>query len=364
MSDAVARVLAFYLPQYHPIPENDAWWGKGFTEWTNVTKARPLFQGHCQPRLPADLGFYDLRVPEVREAQAELARNHGVEGFCYWHYWFGNGKRLLQRPFEEVLQSGRPDFPFCLAWANESWSGVWHGACNRILMEQTYPGEVDQAEHFRCVLRAFRDRRYLRVNGKPLFIVYRPTLLPEPRAFAERWRRWAEAAGLKGLFLAGVGHEKWKPAAAGFDARIPAEPGCMIRRIPWSLLDRLSWRLFRKRFAPLLAALRSRPTIYRYETLVAHGLPQELPPETIPSVVPNWDNTPRCGERGAVFVGATPERFGKMLRQALRSIASRPFEERLLVIKSWNEWAEGNYLEPDQESGCRRLEILRGCVVG
>lgn len=136
---ARARVIAYYPPQYHPIQENDEWWGKGFTEWTNVAKAKPLFPGHYQPHLPADLGFYDLRVPEVRHEQAEMARSHGVEGFCYWHYWIG-GRRLLERPFNEVLKSGEPDFPFCLAWANESWTGVWHGSPQTTLMEQTYPG--------------------------------------------------------------------------------------------------------------------------------------------------------------------------------------------------------------------------------
>ena len=156
------EVLALYLPQFHPIPENDRWWGKGFTEWTNVTRAVPLFRGHVQPHLPADLGFYDLRVGEVREAQADLARRHGVTGFCYWHYWFA-GHQLLQRPLDEVVASGRPDFPFCVAWANQSWSGIWHGAPNRILIEQTYPGPDDDLAHFRSLTAAFEDPRYIRI---------------------------------------------------------------------------------------------------------------------------------------------------------------------------------------------------------
>src|SRR5262249_41646184 len=156
------RVIAFYLPQFHPIPENDAWWGPGFTEWTNVSLARPLFRGHYQPRVPGELGFYDLRMPETRAAQAALARAHGIEAFCYWHYWFA-GKQLLERPFEEVLASHEPDFPFCLAWANESWTGIWHGAPHRMLVQQTYPGLADHEAHFRVWLRAFEDARYVTV---------------------------------------------------------------------------------------------------------------------------------------------------------------------------------------------------------
>ena len=192
------RLIAYYLPQYHPIPENDAWWGNGFTEWTNVAKAKPLFRGHYQPHIPADLGFYDLRVPEVREAQAALAREAGIEGFCYWHYWFG-GKRLLERPFDEVLASGKPDFPFCLAWANASWTGIWYGADDRILQEQTYPGLEDHRAHFEALLPAFKDPRYIRVDGKPLFMIFQPVdLSADVIAF---WQQLALAAGLPGITL-------------------------------------------------------------------------------------------------------------------------------------------------------------------
>ena len=193
-----ARLIAFYLPQFHPIPENDLWWGAGFTEWTNVAKAKPLFQRHYQPRSPADLGYYDLRVPEVRVAQAKLARDAGIEGFCYWHYWFA-GKRLLERPFNEVLNSGEPDYPFCLGWANESWSGIWHGAPNRILMEQTYPGTQDYERHFYAVLDAFQDARYIRVRNKPLFVIYRPLEIPKCSAFLEQWQTLASKNGLDGI---------------------------------------------------------------------------------------------------------------------------------------------------------------------
>lgn len=194
------RIIALYLPQFHPIPENDGWWGKGFTEWRNVGKAQPLFRGHYQPRVPADLGYYDLRVSEAREAQAEMAKKYGVEGFCYWHYWFGNGKRLLERPFQEVLLSGSPDYPFCLAWANESWKGFFHGVNGReTLIEQQYGSEDDYKEHFYSLLPAFKDPRYIRVDGKPLFMIYSPLSLPDARSFISLWQKLAYENGIAGV---------------------------------------------------------------------------------------------------------------------------------------------------------------------
>ena len=214
--------IAFYLPQYYPIPENDEWWGKGFTEWTNVTKAKPLFEGHKQPHFPADLGYYDLRVPEVREQQAQLAREAGIEGFCYWHYWFGNGKRLLERPFNEVLKSGKPDFPFCLAWANETWSGIWNGVSEKVLMKQEYPGLKDYEDHFYTILPAFKDKRYMRVDGKPLFVVYNPDDLPDMKVFCDYFNELAIKNGLKGLHLVANSYHGnplcFNPYHFGFDS--------------------------------------------------------------------------------------------------------------------------------------------------
>jgi len=215
-----ARAIALYLPQFHPVPENDAWWGRGFTEWTNTAKAKPMFRGHAQPHVPADLGFYDLRVPETRAAQAALARRYGIEAFCYYHYWFA-GRRILERPFAEVLASGQPDFPFCLCWANQTWSGIWHGAPDRILIEQTYPGPADHEAHFSALRPAFADPRYLRVEGRPLFLVYKPEELPDPAASLALWRRLAEAAGLGGLHILGMtSAPAWNPTVAGFDGKV------------------------------------------------------------------------------------------------------------------------------------------------
>lgn len=346
------RLIAFYLPQFHPIPENDAWWGNGFTEWTNVAKAKPRFPGHYQPRVPADLGFYDLRVAETRAAQAELARSHGIEGFCYYHYWFG-GRRILNRPFDEVIASGEPDFPFCLCWANESWTGVWHGSPRKTLVEQTYPGEDDHARHFETLLPAFRDRRYIRVDGKPLFAIYSPGKLPNARATLDLWRRMAHAAGLPGLYFVGVSWDfDWDPQAYGFDAAI-------LQR----LAPRRSWM----RAGDLRALARlgtgrllGWPSIHPYREAIRHLLPDRLAADNrFPCVVPNWDNTPRSGSRGLVLQGSTPALFREHLHQALELVRKHPDTQRLVFVKSWNEWAEGNHLEPDLRFGMTYLEALK-----
>lgn len=196
------RAIAFYLPQYHPIPENDEWWGKDFTEWTNVRKNKPLFPGHLQPKIPGELGYYDLRDAAARQAQADLARSAAISGFCYWHYWF-EGERLLERPFNEVMQTGKPDFPFCLGWANESWAGVWHGNPEHILKQQNYPGAEDEQRHFEWLTPAFHDPRYLRIDDKPIFYVYKPRSIPECRRFVDHWQNLAVKAGLKGVYFIG-----------------------------------------------------------------------------------------------------------------------------------------------------------------
>lgn len=343
------RLVAYYLPQYHPIPENDEWWGKGFTEWTNVVKAKPLFNGHYQPRLPADLGFYDLRVPETREAQAAMAKEHGIEAFCYWHYWF-NGKRLLERPFNDVLTSGHPDFPFCLAWANQTWSGIWHGAPERILIEQTYPGLDDHMKHFYALLEAFSDNRYLKIDDKPLFLIYRPKF-PDSKRVTDLWRELAVKAGLKGLYLVGEEKASWIPQEHGFDASVPhpvnelagsAEKCHRFRRL--KRMYKKLWRL---------------PTLYPYEEILRVRMPGSPPGvERFPCILPNWDNTPRSGRNGLVLCGSTPELFGLHIQQEFSKVDNRNQDRRIIFIKSWNEWAEGNYLEPDMKFGRAYLEVL------
>ena len=352
MTDKRVRPIAFYLPQFHPIPENDEWWGKGFTEWTNVARARPLFRGHYQPHIPADLGFYDLRVPETRAAQAELARQYGIEGFCYWHYWLGGGKHLLERPFEEVLKSGEPDFPFCLAWANHSWKGIWFGAPKTTLIEQTYPGLDDHRAHFSFLLRAFSDHRYLTVDDKPLFYIYRPHEIPEVKRVTDLWRELAYRAGLKGLHLVGESLPPDRVEEFGFDAASYSHH----RHIGFVLPKNKHM----KRLVQFCRRLFRRPSVYTYQQAMEFFLrPGQSAPNEYPSIVPNWDSTPRLGWAGVVLHNATPELFRVHVREALQKVAHKPFERRIIFIKSWNEWAEGNHLEPDLKYGRAHLKVIR-----
>lgn len=365
---ASARSIAFYLPQYHPIPENDKWWGAGFTEWTNVAKSRPLYKGHVQPRLPADLGFYDLRVPEVREQQAALARFAGIEGFCYWHYWFGNGKRALERVFSDVLASGEPDFPFCLGWANESWTGRWHGLDTAVILEQTYPGKEDYRYHFESLLPAFNDRRYLEVDGRKIFLIYRPGLVPDLGFFLDFWNDLASRHGLSPFFFISgdslFDHTAFPHIEGNVRGReiyrVAASTG---RRGAVGVLER-AMRRHGRNPARLLEFLGSQPLRRSYSEFVKAWCAQEIDENLFPCVVPNWDNTPRAGKRGFVLDGSTPVDFSKMVISEIRKIRHRPYERRLLFIKSWNEWAEGNYLEPDQYHGTQYLDVLRTCLWG
>jgi hypothetical protein len=343
------ELSAFYLPQFHPIPENDRWWGAGFTEWTNVRKARPLFPGHRQPVEPGELGHYSLLDPSIRLRQVQLARAHGITSFCYWHYWFA-GRRLLERPLQDVLASGEPEFPFFIGWANESWTGVWHGAPRRMLMQQTYPGPADDRAHFEALLPAFRDARYVRRDGRPVFLILKPARIPDPVAFVARWQGMAREAGLGGLYVLGYctpaePHETY--LADGYDAAVYVD-------LP---IER-SWRTRLRD-----AARATWPHLGPGRFPVARE--PALPPAVLgtgchPCVFPNWDNTPRSGRRGVVALGTSPATFERHLTAALRfEMRREPRPDRQLVmIKSWNEWAEGNYLEPDARDGRAWLEAV------
>ena len=349
------RLLAYYLPQFHPIPENDEWWGKGFTEWTNVGKAKSLFPGHEQPKLPSELGYYDLRVPETREAQAALAREYGIDGFCYWHYWFGNGKQLLERPFNEVLESGKPDFPFCLAWANEPWKGFWHGLKDRqILIDQLYPGEQDYIDHFYSVLPAFKDPRYIRVDGKPIFMVYRPFDLPDAKEFMTLWKQLAIDNDLPGIYFVGM---------TIFDDSVDN-----IRSMGFDAINLVGMERFRCHRKPVKYSIVSKlyKMIYGckqvafYEDASRYFVTDiEKRNDVYPTAISNWDHTPRTGKKGLVLHGSTPTLFMRHLNKLKEACQSKDNEHNIIFLKSWNEWGEGNYVEPDMVWGRQYLEAIR-----
>lgn len=374
------RIIGLYLPQYHPIPENDEWWGKGFTEWTNVAKARPLFRGHYQPRIPADLGFYDLRLPEVREQQAQLAREAGLEGFCYYHYWFGNGRQLLERPFNEVLASGKPDFPFCLCWANHDWtSKTWQKGNNfrrdSMIMKMEYSKE-DYVRHFNYVLPAFRDPRYITVDGKPLFAVWAPHHIPDAREFIDLWQQLARENGLPGIHF--VGHTdnagKGLPGQAadyysadkakeyyqavldlGFDAVMSSGYRRAVALLQGK--TRMMWRMLSgKTFAPTYSKM-------DYSRLMAnYYVPEDAGENIYPTLLPQWDRTPRAGKNSEIVVDSTPDRFQETVETAIELIRQKEPEHQLLFLKAWNEWGEGDYVEPDLKFGHGYIQAIRQAI--
>lgn len=350
-----AKVIAFYLPQFHPFKENDEWWGKGFTEWHNVAKARPLFRGHVQPHIPADLGFYDLRLPETRELQAELAKEAGVDGFCYWHYWFGNGKQLLEKPLQEVIRLKKPDFPFCLGWANHSWmKKLWSSDISptnyELLIEQTYPGPEDTDNHFYTMLPAFKDPRYMRIDNRLVFLVYEPQHHPHMKEFLERWQELAKKEGLGGFY---------------FIAQCKRNPELdLYRSLPFDALnyDCLYYLLNASRFRKMLAYVFRHPISTRYQSILHTYDTSKIVEGVYPTIYPNWDTTPRRGMIGTLFTGSTPELFEQHVRQIIDVTPKNKDGEKVIFLKSWNEWAEGNYMEPDTQFGHRYLEALHNAL--
>ena len=376
-----ARIIALYLPQFHPIPENDRWWGPGFTEWTNVAKAKPLFRGHQQPKIPANLGFYDLRLPETREAQAELAREAGIEGFCYYHYWFG-GKELLERPFREVVASGKPDFPFCLCWANHSWSNkTWNRKSamqeNSMLMEQVYPGREDDVAHFMSILPALKDDRYIRIDGRPVFVLYSPWDHPHVREWIQTWRQLSVEHGLPGLYMIGICDStltfRQKPDGTRERVMPNLESSAELFQTVLDMgFDAVN--SFGKRRGEMLSAGKYQDLaktavrrlgvpvgqLYEYaKTVKGFFAPEDRWENVFPTILPQWDRTPRMASYDGVYVHATPEAFEKHVRQAVDIVSGKEPEHRVIFLKSWNEWGEGNYVEPDTEYGTGFLTAIR-----
>lgn len=352
MSSSV-RLIAFYLPQFHPIPENDYWWGKGFTEWRNVTGAKPVFPGHYQPHLPADLGFYDLRISQVREEQALMAREHGIYGFCYYYYYF-NGKKLLQLPLEEMIQSGKPDFPFCICWANENWTRRWDGYESEILIKQQHSLN-DDVNFIQQLFPAFKDKRYIRINGRLLMLVYRVDLLPDPLKTAEIWREQVREEMGEELYLCAVNGwvKEIDPVKIGFDATV---------QFPLDINTEISVDLSQfcrqhhvnyKHFKDY--------SIYDYRKAIAFITNYKKPYyKFFRGVFPSWDNTPRRQNAGKIFIHSNPELFKLFLKRTIDlTLSEQEGEERLIFINAWNEWAEGTHLEPDQKYGFEWLNAIK-----
>lgn len=354
------QVIAFYLPQFHPTKENDEWWGKGFTEWTSVGKARPLFKGHYQPRVPADLGYYDLRIPEVRQQQVDLAKEAGISGFCYWHYWFGNDRELLEMPFNEVLGSGKPDFPFCLGWANESWyAKVWDASAeskDKLLIEQLYPGKEDYINHFKKYKIAFADHRYICKNGQPIFLIYQPQNFPGVADFVEIWNDLLKAEGIanKFYFVANIQDENLADdmIRKGFDA-VTMQPLIRIKRNQGNNIISFQAKRVAQHFTKRpLNTFSYKKTIDSLSDKVF-----DTREDVIPFILPNWDHSPRSGRYGVILNDCCPNYFREHVDNVLDIVKLK--ENKLVFLKSWNEWAEGNYMEPDLRFGKGYIEVLK-----
>lgn len=375
-----ARVIAYYLPQFHPTKINDKYWGKGFTEWTNVTKAKPQYRGHYQPQIPADLGFYDLRLPEIRQAQADMARENGVEGFMYWNYWFGNGKKILEMPIEELMRTAKPDFPFCVGWANHDWSNKTWQKTKRftkdtVFLKQEYLGKQDYTDYFYYLLPMFRDHRYIKVDEKPLFYVFDPDSCPDMKEFIQLWQHLAEKNGIPGIhFVAradsiGKADEIYKKnfmneVKARYDRYIDmgfdAVSSMSFRRaeiLATGFFKKIIRNIRRKIFGYALNS-------HDYMKLTEHYYTDEDKLDYVyPQITPRKDKTPRAGKNALVYTGSTPEKFRIAIKMALEKIKDKDDEHKILFLNSWNEWGEGSYMEPDIVWGHQYLDVLREEIV-
>ncbi|WP_300727652.1 glycoside hydrolase family 99-like domain-containing protein [uncultured Bacteroides sp.] len=341
------KLIAYYLPQFYQIPFNDAYWGKGYTEWTATTKAKPLFKGHYQPHIPADLGFYNLLMPEAREAQAEMAKEYGIDGFCYWHYWFGGGKTIMEKPIEAVLRLGKPDFPFCFAWANHNWGNP---KTQEVTIIQEYLGDEDIIAHFNYLLPFFKDHRYIKIDNKPIFTLFSPPAIPDINHFIQLWNQLAMNNGFNGIHFIGslqsnINLKKYK----SYD----------LDSITTIHLDNYIYhqskikQYFQKYF----------PTHFNrisFEEASKYFITElEKNEHIIPTIIAGWDHSPRSGKKGLILTDYTPNSFKKHIEQVFKLISMK--QNKLCFIKSWNEWGEGNHLEPDLRYGLKFLETLAEC---
>ena len=368
------KVIAFYLPQFHQIPENDKWWGEGFTEWENVRKAKPCFQGHQQPKVPLNNHYYDLTEDTVKIWQASLAKQYGIFGFCYYHYWFKDGKKLLEKPAEQMLDNKEIDLPFCFSWANENWSKNWDGGNHEVIMPQKYGGRADWEAHLQYLLPFFRDERYITVQGKPLFIIYKPEQIIDIYQMVRYFRKRLKEEGFPGICMAFQ-----FPAYYGdmyyrndiFDYRIAFEPvfsrsqtvygksGTDHRvRIIRRILGEYPISVYRKKRARLLGSAQissEKLTHFSYTQTWERLLTNEWTDELLPGAFVDWDNTPR-NRKGLVYDGFSLDFFASYMKKLVER--SEREKKPMLFINAWNEWAEGAFLEPDELYGYGKLEAI------
>ncbi len=362
------KIITFYLPQYHSIPENDEWWGKDFTDWINVKKAKPRYSGHYQPHVPSELGYYDLSNEDIRIAQASLASEYGIYGFCYYHYWF-NGKMLLEKPFNEVLNTQKPDFPFCLCWANENWTRRWDGLDSKILMQQNY-SEYDVKEHIEWLLKAFNDPRYIKINNKPLFLIYNASGIPHLREMIKSYRDYAKINGIDDIYLCSVKsiHNKLNDAEAissGFNAVVEFIPGTE-KKIPMKLTGLPRYYLYKIINKMLsishidkLTGKLPITTVHDYKKFAQMNInKEEYKIKTFPCVIPSWDNSARK-RVSASIQNNEPSIFKKWLASSIKKVSNYDTDEKIVFINAWNEWAEGCHLEPDMKNERKFLKAVK-----
>lgn len=352
------KTFAYYLPQFHPTPENNLWWGDGFTEWTNVKKAKPLYPGHKQPRIPGSLGYYDLRDISTMHKQAAMAKSHGVDGFVFYHYWFGKGKLMLHQPVQDFLLDKAIDIGFCLCWANESWKGTWHGAGNRMLIEQTYGDENEYKLHFEYMLPFFKDNRHFKIDGKPVLQIYMPQNIPNLKLFIDVFRSEAINNGLAGIYIMGVKSlPGWDFQANGLDGVVFNNYVHINKYHLKNPIDLFIRYFLQPAFIRKIFKL---PKLLRYAAVrrCLEDFPVDKDVDWYPMANSDWDNTPRTKHLGSVFLGATPIAFHDHLIQCMAAISSRKPEKQIVFIRAWNEWAEGNCLEPDSIHGLGYLEAV------
>lgn len=358
---AKARVIAFYLPQFHPIPENNEWWGKGFTEWTNVGKAKPLFPGHKQPKVPTDLGYYDLRLPEVYDEQTKLAKEAGVEGFCFWHYYFGNGKQLLEKPLQRIIKDSKIDFPFCLGWANESWEKkLWNkdSSGNMTLIEQRYDGEEDYKQHFETIKPILQDTRYIKVDGKYLFLIYRPDKFADCKNFIAYWRKLAkEKCNADFHFVAHSAEniaDFSKYFEMGFDAVYSNRVQAGAKGLQKNIFNTAKYALCK---------LFGLPRLVNFKEIARKAVNDVDKSEQIyPGIICGWDHTPRSGKKGYCYYNFSIPLFELHLKSIFDLVKNKSDEHKIVFLKSWNEWGEGNFMEPDMEFGCEKILALKNII--